>query len=120
MTVKKRIKYMLGNRELVSPSVNMLSAGTEVKGDIITNGDFRIDGSLNGDVKCTGKLVIGTTGFINGKIECQNAEISGEVNGSIVATELIILKETSKFTGDILANKLTVDAGAKLTITCKV
>jgi cytoskeletal protein CcmA (bactofilin family) len=109
---------MLGKQELVLPSVNMLSAGTEVKGDITTIGDFRIDGSLKGNVICK-KLTIGTTGNIEGQIDCQNAEISGEVNGRIVASELIILKETSKFNGDIDTDKLMVEAGAKLTITCK-
>lgn len=115
----RKFKFMLGKQELVLPSVNMLSAGTEVKGDITTIGDFRIDGTLKGNVICKGKLTIGTTGNIEGQIECQNAEISGEVNGRIVASELIILKETSKFNGDIDTDKLMVEAGAKLTITCK-
>ena len=114
-----RFKFMLGDKELISPTVNMLSAGTEVKGDIVTSGDLRIDGSLKGNVTCKGKLTIGTTGNIEGQIDCQNAEISGDVNGSIVATELVILKETSKFNGDIDTTKLMVEAGAKLTITCK-
>jgi len=114
-----RFKFMLGDKELVSPTVNMLSAGTEVKGDIVTSGDLRIDGSLKGNVTCKGKLTIGTTGSIEGQIDCQNAEISGEVNGRIVASELLILKETSKFNGDIETTKLMVEAGSKLTITCK-
>ena len=114
-----KFKYMLGKQELILPTVNMLSAGTEVKGDISTSGDFRIDGSLKGNVTCKGKLTIGSTGFIEGQISCKNAEISGEVNGGIVATELIILKETSKFNGDINTGKLMVETGSKLTITCK-
>lgn len=117
--LKMNYKYMFGDKELVSPTVNILSAGTTIHGDIVTIGDFRIDGRLKGNVICKGKLTIGTIGFIEGQITCENAEISGEVNGRIVTSELLILKETSKFNGNIETTKLMVEAGAKLTITCK-
>jgi len=114
-----KIKYMLGNNELVSPTINILSSGTDVKGEMNIDGDFRIDGTLKGNIKCSGKLTIGLTGSIDGQIVCQNAEISGTVNGSINAAELIILKDTSNFNGDILTAKLIVESGAKLTVVCK-
>jgi len=107
------------NKKVITPSVNMLSAGTIVNGNITIDGDFRIDGSLIGDVQCKGKLTVGSTGSIEGKIDCQNAEISGEIKGEIKATELIIFKETSKITGDISTVKLMIEPGAKLTITCR-
>ena len=116
--MKIRIFEKLKNEKVVIPSVNMLSFGAEIVGDIKIDGNFRLDGILKGNIVCTKKLTIGTTGFIEGEIGCKTAEISGEVKGSIVS-ELIVLKETSKFNGNILTNKLVVESGAKLTMNCK-
>jgi len=100
------------------PSVNILSASTLIKGEIDINGDFRFDGKLYGNITCSGKLTIGSTGYIEGKIECKNAEISGQFIGEIKVKELLILKESSVIKGQIITGKLTVENGAKLTVNC--
>ena len=61
---------------------NTLAAGTTVKGDIVTETDFRLDGKIEGDVSCSGKIVIGPKGNVTGNIVSTNAEILGEVEGS--------------------------------------
>lgn len=109
---------MMKFREVSIPEVNMLSANTVVKGNMTIKGDFRLDGSLYGDLECSGKITIGANGFIEGLINCVSAEISGEVKGNIKASELIILKETSRMTGEIICEKLMVDPGATLKINC--
>ena len=45
---------------------NTLAAGTTVKGDIVTETDFRLDGKIEGDVSCSGKIVIGPKGNVRG------------------------------------------------------
>ena len=47
---------------------NTLAAGTTVKGDIVTETDFRLDGKIEGDVSCNGKIVIGPKGNVTGNI----------------------------------------------------
>ena len=47
---------------------NTLAAGTTVKGDIVTETDFRLDGKIEGDVSCSGKIVIGPKGNVTGNI----------------------------------------------------
>ena len=64
-----------------SQSVNIIGAGTLIEGDITTNGDMRIDGSLTGSINVKGKLVIGVSGSVEGEIICQNADISGTIKG---------------------------------------
>lgn len=110
---------MFKTKDLSIPTVNMLSSGTEVKGDININGDFRIDGRLFGNMTCTGKLTVGTTGYIEGQISCKNAEIAGQVKGTLNVDELLTLKESSKFEGDLITNKITIEVGAKTIMTCK-
>jgi cytoskeletal protein CcmA (bactofilin family) len=109
---------MVKNKEEEVPSLNLLSSGTVVKGEINLNGDFRLDGSFIGIINCKGKLVVGPTGSIEGEIFCQNADFSGEVKATVKVAELLTLKETARYTGDITTNKLSIEPGAKFSGNC--
>ena len=43
---------------------NLIAQGTTITGDIISEGDFRIEGNIQGNLKTPGKVVIGKTGFV--------------------------------------------------------
>lgn len=109
---------MANPKTMETPSVNIIGAGTVIEGDIKSDGDVRIDGTLNGSLNIKGKLVLGTTGMIDGEISCQNADISGTISGKIKVAELLSLKTTSKLTGDITTNKLSIEPGANFSGSC--
>ncbi|MCX6268152.1 MAG: polymer-forming cytoskeletal protein [Bacteroidetes bacterium] len=111
---------MSKNREPEMPTINILGPGAVVKGEIQVNGDFRIDGTLNGTIQCKGKIVVGPTGKIDGEIQCQNADFSGEVTATVKVSELLTLKETARFSGDITTGKLAIEPGAKFSGTCSM
>ena len=97
---------------------NIISVGTKITGDIETDGDFRIDGNIEGNVNSKGKVVVGNNGFVKGEINCNNAEISGTISGKMTVSELISLKSSSKMNGDIKTGKLSIEPGAVFTGTC--
>lgn len=103
-----------------SASINLIGAGTIIDGDIKSNGDIRIDGTLTGSLNVKGKLVVGPTGNIDGEITCQNADVSGSIKGKINVTELLSLKATSKLSGDIITNKLSIEPGADFSGSCSM
>ena len=103
-----------------NPSVNLIGAGTIIDGDVTTNGDIRIDGSLTGSITVKGKLVIGVSGSIEGEAICQNADISGTIKGKIAVSELLSLKASAKLTGDIITNKIAVEPGAVFSGSCSM
>lgn len=98
--------------------LNRLVEGTSVKGDIKTDSNFRLDGSLTGTLNTLGKLVIGPTGKIEGEITCANADIEGEVKGNIKVDGLLVLKSTAKFEGNIYAQKIAIENGAEFNGNC--
>jgi cytoskeletal protein CcmA (bactofilin family) len=108
------------NQNVDAGSINLIGAGTKINGDIQSNGDFRIDGLLQGNITITGKLVLGNTGRIEGNIESANADLSGEVKGTVNIKEILSLKNTAKINGDIITGKLAIDAGAIFTGTCNM
>lgn len=111
---------MAKNNEMESPSINLIGAGTVIKGDIKSNGDVRIDGTLLGSLQSKGKVVVGTSGNIEGEILCQNADISGNIKAHITVAELLSLKATAKLAGDIITNKLAIEPGANFSGTCSM
>ena len=108
------------NKEPEIPSINLLGAGTMIKGEITVNGDFRIDGTLIGNIDCKGKIVVGSSGIIEGEIICQNADFSGQVKAHVKVAELLTLKETARFSGDITTSKLAIEPGARFSGTCNM
>lgn len=99
-------------------SINIITNGTVIKGDITASGDFRLDGTLEGNIQLNGKLVVGDSGIVNGNVLCMNANIIGTVNGNLSVKELLSLHATARVKGDILINKLSIEPGAVFTGKC--
>ncbi|MHC5201044.1 bactofilin family protein [Myroides sp. LJL119] len=99
---------------------NRIVDQTIIKGDIEAVADLRFDGSLEGNLKVKGRLVIGPLAQIIGNIDCLNADIQGVVKGVLHVQELLHIKETAQVNGEIFAGRLAVDPGGKLEVSCKM
>ncbi len=99
---------------------NTIVEGTVIKGEITANGDFRIDGKLIGSINSKGKIVVGTSGSIEGEITCKNADFSGYIKAKVVVEQLLSLKASSKLHGDVITGKLAIEPGATFTGTCSM
>lgn len=97
---------------------NRIEKNTKIKGDITSEADFRIDGKLEGNVKTSGKVVIGKDGYINGKVECVNADIEGKFNGELFVKDLLSLKASAIIEGTVSVAKLSVEPGATFNAAC--
>lgn len=99
---------------------NRIEKNTRIKGDIISEADFRIDGKLDGNVKTSGKVVIGKGGYIHGKVECVNADIEGSFNGELLVSDLLSLKSSAVIEGTVQVAKLAVEPGATFNASCSM
>ncbi|RUA12696.1 MAG: polymer-forming cytoskeletal protein [Flavobacteriia bacterium] len=100
--------------------INIIGKNTVLTGDISSDGDFRIDGKIEGNIKSKGKVIIGKDGFVKGTIECINADIEGAFSGKLIVDQLLSLKETANITGDVVLEKLSVEPGAEFNATCSM
>jgi len=103
-----------------SNAINIIGVGTEITGDVNTNGDIRIDGFLSGNVVTEGKLVVGETGKIKGEVHCKNSEVLGMIEGKIKVRELVTLKSSARIYGDIVTQKLSIEPGSVFTGNCNM
>ncbi|MFI5218131.1 MAG: polymer-forming cytoskeletal protein [Bacteroidia bacterium] len=116
----KKNKEVAKPSETTSSSINLIGAGTTIEGEIRSNGDIRVDGTVKGSVNSKSKIVVGSTGKIEGDIFCQNADVSGAVKGKTVVAEMLFLKSTAVINGDIHTGKLVVEVGAAFTGNCNM
>ena len=101
-------------------STSLIGAGTSMKGDITSNGDLRIDGTLVGNIHCSAKVVIGANGVVQGDINGQQADIMGKVTGTIKVKDLLQLKGGSLLNGNIQAAKLQIEPAANFNGECQM
>ena len=108
---------MAENKFFSSPSVDVIESSTKIVGDIVSKADFRIDGVVEGNITTTGKVVVGASGKISGKLNCSNADVSGSISGHIQISETLSLMSESYIQGDITTAKLSVEEGAQVDAT---
>jgi len=99
---------------------NVVAKNTSFIGDIISEGDFRIDGTLEGTIKTQGRVIIGAEGIIKGKIESTNADIEGKFSGELIVHKTLSIKASAHISGEVTVGKLSVEPGATFNATCSM
>ncbi len=108
-----------GNVESLSQQ-NIISQNTKMVGDLSSEGPFRIDGTIEGNLKTPGKVVVGKTGLINGTLEGTNADFEGNFSGKLILSGTLTLKASARIEGEVVVGKLAVEPGATFNATCSM
>jgi cytoskeletal protein CcmA (bactofilin family) len=98
----------------------LIGAGTTLKGDISSNNDLRIDGTVLGNISCAAKIVIGSSGVVEGDINGHQADIVGKVTGNIQTKELLQLRGNCIVKGNLYAGKLQLEPTATFNGECRM
>ena len=106
--------------EQLSNASTIIGKGTVLEGNIETLGNLRIEGKAIGNVKSKSKIALGDSSIVEGNIIAQNAEIAGEVKGTLEVSDLLILKSGSVIHGDITTNRIIIESGASFNGQCKM
>jgi cytoskeletal protein CcmA (bactofilin family) len=91
---------------------SMIASDVEIVGNLTAKVDLHIDGTVQGDVVC-GSLVQGEGSVIMGKVIAETARLSGKVEGSIEAADLVI-EASARITGDVVYQNLTIAPGGQV------
>jgi len=115
---------MFSNKEKTQKTkgmeINVVAKNTTINGDIISEGDFRIDGTLEGNIKTKGRVIIGVEGSVKGKIDAVNSDIEGKFSGELLVQETLTIKATATISGDVIIGKLSVEPGATFNASCSM
>ena len=97
-----------------------IDKNTILKGSINAKTDIRIDGSLDGEVVTTGKVILRKESNVKGKVLCANADIEGVFNGELTVSGILNLKTGSNVEGKVHIQKLVVESGAIFNANCSM
>ena len=92
----------------------VIARGVRLDGDFVSQGDVLIDGEVQGTVKTGGLLTVGPEASLKAEVDAVEAVIAGRVEGNIKIAKRLQLKSTSKLTGDITCETLSIEAGASV------
>ena len=99
---------------------NTIAHETVFEGDLKSEGDFRIEGTIKGTLITKGKVVIGNTGLVEGSLNCNNADVEGQIKGKLVVSETLSLRASAHVDGDVQTGKLAVEPGATFNANCQM
>ncbi len=102
------------------PALSIVAQGAVVIGDVVSVGDIRVEGTIDGKLVCKSKLVVGNKGKITGEVDALNATVGGEIHGTLTVRDTLQLLETAKIFGDIITEKIVINQGAVFTGRCKM
>ena len=101
-------------------SVSRISAGTVIKGEIISPNDIRIDCMFEGTLKVKGKVVIGSTAIVKGDIICDNCDICGKLDGNVYVKDTLGLKDGCIVNGNLHIRRISVELGSTFNGNCRM
>jgi cytoskeletal protein CcmA (bactofilin family) len=95
---------------------SLIDGGVEIVGDVFITDGLRIDGQVQGDVRCRpdarGLLVLSEKGSIQGSVKVYDAVINGTVTGDLEVEHFLELQANARITGNITYRQLRMDCGA--------
>jgi cytoskeletal protein CcmA (bactofilin family) len=92
----------------------VIAPQVEIKGSLSFQRHLRIDGSFEGELRSSGKLVIGPTGSVKADLDLEEAYISGKVIGNITVKTRLVLRGRAEVIGNISAPLISVDEGVSI------
>ena len=81
------------------------------KGSITSDGNLKVEGVFEGEIRIAGTLIVGETGKIIADVSAQNVTVSGAVEGTIEASGRLEILSTGRVWGDISVAAFLIDEG---------
>lgn len=101
-------------------TINRISVGTIIKGEIVSSSDIRIDGTFDGKVQSNGRVVIGESASVKGDIICENLDLWGTVDGNVYVKDTLSLKQGCTVNGNVHIRRFCIELGSTFNGNCKM
>jgi cytoskeletal protein CcmA (bactofilin family) len=99
---------------VVRASTTPCVIGPKIKivGELSGDEDVLVEGQIEGEIRISRDLRVGSGGVVKAKVAAQSIIVSGEIVGDCEATGRVELQSTGKLTGNIRAPKIVIAEGA--------
>lgn len=96
---------------------SIISADLRITGNLESDGDIQIDGTVDGDIR-SGRITVSETAVVKGALEAETVRIAGKVTGQIKARQVTLLK-SAKVVADVMQESIAVEPGASFEGNCR-
>ena len=105
-------KYTTINSDPIKPEskISNISENLHITGTIFSSGKISFNGSIKGTLEST-SLYVGENGFIDGKVQADEAVILGRVKGTLRGNK-VRLASSSRIEGDTYHQVIAIEDGA--------
>jgi cytoskeletal protein CcmA (bactofilin family) len=117
---KNKRKPPVKDKNPKTPSLNLISEGTKIKGTITSENDLRISGRLDGEAICKGKIIVASDAMVDGNITTVEADIAGKITGTLKVSDRLTLRKSAVVGGDIYTKVLVVEEGGEMNGNCRM
>lgn len=118
--LKNKTKKPVNGTTSKTPSLNLISEGTRIKGTITSQNDLRISGRLDGEAICKSKIIVSSSARVDGNITTVEADVAGNITGTLKISDRLTLRKSAVVGGDIYAKILVVEEGAQMNGNCRM
>lgn len=100
--------------------VSRVALGASIRGDLSSRTDIRVDGNVDGTLFSEGRIVVGESALLSGKLLCRNLDLWGKMDGDLYIRDVLTLKGSAVVNGNIFVRKIQMEMGAQLNGSCKM
>ena len=117
---KNNLDEARGNLENEGPAETIVGHSVRIEGDLVSEGDIKVDGIVSGKVKTARSLFVGPTAKIEADIEAGTVTVAGVVHGNLKVKGVLVALQTGKIIGNIECGQLAIEEGAFFSGNCKM
>ena len=91
----------------------VIGAGITIEGELATDEDVIVQGTLRGKLSAKDGLVVEQGGVVEADVHAGQTTIAGTVTGNISSTDRVDLQNGAKVVGNVKATRITIADGAQ-------
>ncbi len=99
-------------RDRKTGAATLINEGCKISGVVTGDGDFLVNGEVDGDCDIGGTITLAEKGFWSGTIKADAVIVSGRVEGDIVAAGNVEITASARITGTVTGEAIAVAEGA--------
>ncbi|HSX15140.1 MAG TPA: polymer-forming cytoskeletal protein [Candidatus Saccharimonadales bacterium] len=101
---KESIVGIVGNETIIG-------SGVSVKGNLTSEHDIIVDGTISGNIKTKGSLSVGVNANIKGNLIGRDVTVAGQIEGDVKAANHVSIQETGRVNGNIASGSIAISTG---------
>lgn len=98
----------------ITPPTAVIGPKIRFIGELVGEEDLMIQGNIEGTIDLKGNaLIIGKQGVVKANVLAKTVTVEGRVEGDVFGEDSIYIKASSHVTGNLVAERVTLEDGAK-------